>query len=734
MSNVIRVTEEGIEIDGVLLKDTVDMKVFIEAHKPEGLSVGIGAAHPQPLDVLLHVWTTRHFSLQVFPLRPVEVQVVVNVNQPAQLLAEFLILQPYTLPVLMGLSQPQELQLRIGVNRPLRLEIPFHVLVPVPLHVGIRGWHASDMTAAVDSHRPRDLVVTLAGYYPSFLSVVLKTEVPKPLWVTMLSVPYHKFIVYIRAFQTSDFSVTLDSHAPRDINVLIDSHAPSEFVTYIRPMRVSGFKTWFFIIEQGLSSFLLHLIAVHSEFKDFDLTMHIWSLKNLTINMDLGGPRNLYASIWAWTPTDLSVAIATTYPPPLEIGMIPQPEDGVDLKIIHGFYKFTSISVNFNVWTEMYNLQVYLQGLYKSEFQVEFTMGSYHPLTVPIPGTSGYKNLFITCKPASRIMTTIIPVYTVEIKDLYISINQGWPCGFGSSYRNFSVTFDSAYFHAFTAVFKVISGSGTKSFGIFINRAYFDTYINKFDIHVSIPYEPVEPNMKIFDTTSIVYDNEFADLYQDVMQVTFSWPRIRLLSGTSAISVELLAYKGDKTYELSVEFYAQRQDPIRQLTSRPLMPRDTALGDPIWPDAFQVTEIELWGDDPPEVVRRIEIKFEEQIHEYYWVSSEQRAVSKRVWEQWSFLTRGYLPNAEYSGQIDYLTMRSLSSMKFYDTVDQAVKAMISNFLYSAKIDFSVSCNPHGSYRNLSIDFSIWDSARLKALRVDIEPMHTQTLSIDLTAI
>jgi hypothetical protein len=595
--SVIRVTEEGIEIDGVLLKDTVDFKAFIDSHQPAEMSADITIHQPYPLDVLLE---------------------------------------------------------------PIRRGVVHGVISPL-------------------------LSVRINNTLPSYLAVS------------------------------------------------VDPNEPSSLYAYINPMYASSFLTRFRAIKQRIESIRVFLKVNRTAVLDLQFLMHIWCIESFRVDIDLSDPYRLLVPLWAWAPSDITVAIASTHPPPLQVGVFPQPEPGTDLLVTYGFYLFSNLRVDFGIWTEMYNLQAIIHGFYLSALEVELRMGSYSPLTIDLPGTSGYKGFYVTCKPASRMMTTIIPVYTIECKNLYVSINQGWPCGFGSTYKLLSVTFDSAYFLAFTTTFKVIDGSDTGMFAVFINRAYFDTYINRFDIHINIPKELSAPETRIFDQVGVVYDNEFADLYQDIMQITFSWPRIRLWSGAMDFSVELLAYRGDKLYELSVEIFAQRQDPVRQPTSRPIMPKEDAA-DPIWPDVFQVQEIELWGDDPPEVVRKIEIKFEEQIHEYFWISSEQRAVSKRVWEQWSFLTRGYLPSTEYGGQIDYLTMRTLSAMNFYDTIDQAVKAMISSFLYGGKSSLNVTCSPHGGYNSLLINMNIWDSGMLKVLKVQIEPMHTQPLAINLTAI
>jgi hypothetical protein len=574
----------------------------------------------------------------------------------------------------------------------------------------------TDIKAYISAHQPESVEVSIGAVQPEQLIVQLRG-----VW------PFGE--------EALEFTTDINMHFPRDLTVMYGISQPTDLSAIIRPMHITLFKAWFFTVEFGQSDLHVNLTTIREGILNLSAQLHIWSIDLLRIYIRINeSPLPLYTYVWVWTPSVINVLIGITRPPPLIVDFQAVPAPGIDLIVYHGFYKYTNLNVDFDIWTGLWNLRTFIHGVYKSDLQVDFRMGGYLKLEVPLPGTSGYKNLFITLRPSSRIMTTIIPVYTIEIKDLYVSINQGWPCGFGSAYKLLYVDFNTSYFHAFTATFKVITGSGVHILGVFVNRSYFDTYINSFNFKIKIPKENILPETRIMDELSIIYDNEFADLYQDVMQVTFNWPRIRLLNGLSTFYVELIPYKGDKVYELNVILVALRQMPMVQLTSRPLMPRETALEDPIWPDVFQVTEIELWGDDPPEVVRRIEIKFEEQIHEYYWVSQEQKAYSKNAWEQWAFLTRGYLPHAEYSGQIDYVTMRSLSSMERYDTIDQAVKAMIQGFLYQGRTDFNVILNPTGKITRLLVELTIRDWSRLKNLRITIEPMHTHLLSVDLKAI
>jgi hypothetical protein len=184
--------------------------------------------------------------------------------------------------------------------------------------------------------------------------------------------------------------------------------------------------------------------------------------------------------------------------------------------------------------------------------------------------------------------------------------------------------------------------------------------------------------------------------------------------------------------DLRVSLWANRPDPPTQPGSRPIAMRESALDEPVWPQIFQVHEVELWGDDPPEVVRKIEIMFDTQVNIYYWVSSEQRAYAKEMWEQWAFLTRGYLPDAQYSGQILYSTMHTLSTMVRYDTIDQAIRAMIANFAYKGKSTLSVYLKGTGSLTRLSVYLDVRDYDHLRSLPVLIEPMHPYNLEVNLT--
>lgn len=647
---IIVATEEGIEVDGILLSNTAEMQCFISAHQPKPLEVQIGMHAPYDLEVLLLI-LTQGLSLEVF----------------------FGINPPHALTVYLGIAVPESLEVLIGM------------------------------------HSPADLEAQLYG------------------------IPYHQLDIFIEpAHLSPDLYALIGCHLPKDLSVLLGLNDPYPLNVLLNPTGFLNLYVDMRIFQRGTQDLIIYLTGVYSETSDLNVLMHIWSLHQLTAQIGAHDPADLNVLMHVWTPSDWSVLLATTFPQPLSIDVVPWPEDGADLIITHRISKISTLEVLLDPWEYWATLTTYIRGFYASTFSVTLAGGGYRNLEVILPMRTGYRDLIITLTPASRVMTTIIPIYTMEIKDLYVSINQGWPCGFGSSYALLNVLFDISYVHPFEVIFKVIHGSGIRPLGIWIWQSYFDSYINTFNINITLPEESVTPDVTIPDHTGILYDNEFSEISQDVLKVTFNWPRIKQLRGSWNFTVELFCYTGDKTSDLSVILTAYRPLPPRIPLSKAALREEGQ--EPIWPEIFQVKEIELWSLDPPEMVRKIELMFGEQVREYYWVSKDQKAYSKRLWERWTFLTRGYLPDATYSGQIDYATMRELSSMLRYDSIDAAIKALLNNFLYNDKSSLNVLLNASGGYTNLEIVMEVWGRNRLHNLTVSLIPMKTSELTVELTCV
>jgi hypothetical protein len=556
---------------------------------------------------------------------------------------------------------------------------------------------------------------------------------------------------YIAAHQPEQLGVSIGMHAPTDLSVrfrgtrapiysdlsdvqvMIDTHVPAGLTVSLYVDVGTSLLVKFGIYQRSTQYLLVTLKGTIPQYSNLYVTLQANTIRHLAVNLGIHPAKTLSAQLWAWHIHDVSVLIDTVYPRPLEINLIPEADPGQDLLIIHRILQKTFFEVEFDIWRGITPLNIWIYGMYGHDFGASFTMGGYKNLTIPIPMTTGYRNLVVTLKPASRIMTTIIPVYILEIKDLYISINQGWPCGFGSSYRNFEVVLNPAFFLAFSVSFKTRYGGGDPAIGIYLNKYDFNSYVNSYNLQFNLPQELIPIEATIIDALPLTYENQFDNIVQDIMQIRFSWPRIRWYTATSDLSVLITAYRGDKFLGLTVDLFALKADLPIMPTSQPLIQRD-GFEEPVWPSVFQVKEIELWAEDPPGIVRLIEVMFGEQVREYYWVSSEQRAYSKKDWESWTLATRGYLPHAEYSGQIDYVTLREISDMKRYETIDAAMRALIANFSYKGLNTLRIDLTARGLYTALGVTMDIWGRDRLSNLIVRIEPAHPCNLTVEITCV
>jgi hypothetical protein len=649
---IIVSTHDGIEIDGILLRNAVEMQTYISAHKPYDLSVDIHTL-PLPKDLFVNFGIWKWF---------------------------------------------RDLEIRLGIST------------------------------------PHDLEVSLGGVPPFELYARIQPHAPKDLDISLNPVPYHRLEVSFWSVHHSYFYAEVGAHLPYDLGVDINVYQKYDLHVPIGVHSPKDLRTFFRIFQRTVTELWVYIHPVHRGTSDLSVDIFGWAIKYLYTSIGGHAPLDLYAQIYGWKYHDLNAAIEASSPQDLSVKFEAAPEPGYDLIVVHRTFRTFPLTVNFGIWLGIVTLPVYLRGVFSYDFSVYFTMGGRHDFSIVIPMTTGYRDLFVTLKPASRVMTTIIPILTMEIHDLYISINQGWPCGFGSAYKNLSVLLNPAFFHAFEVIFKCIDGSGTKALGSYINRHSFTSFLNTYPLEFYLPESTGDVSTNILDKVPLTYQNEFDDITEEIIQLHFSWPRIRIYSGELNLSVEIYAYHQDPYHDLLVYLDAIRPDVPKMPTSQPLVQRTQSWEEPVWPAVFQVKEIELWAEDPPGVVRVIEVVFGEQIHEYYWLSNEQRAYKKEDYEDWTMMTRGYLPHAEYSGQIDYVSLYEISDMKNYETIDAAFRALISSFTHKGQSKLEINLMATGSYFDFKTIMDVWGPDRFYNLSVFIAPFHLHDLEVQIVCV
>mgnify|MGYP005847376093 CR=1 FL=1 len=671
---IIVATPGGIEIDGILLKNTVEMQAYISAHRP------------QDLEVVMN------------PVPPHDLRAPIGVHPPMDLLAKIGAVPPKDLSVYFGIIRFFDFQARIGTVVPMDLHVELGITEPVDIRVDIGAHSPIDLEANIFPVPYHKLEVTFWSVHHAYLYAIIGSSVPH------------------------DLDVLMNIYQRHDLRVPIKLHSPKDLVMYFR------------IFQRTTNDLVVYVHPVHSGYSNLSVDIFGWAIKYLYVPIGGHPGHDLYAQIYGWRFHDLDAAIEATSPQDLPVVFEAAAEPGYDLIVIHRTFQTHHLLVDFNIWRGIQTLPVYLHGVYAYDLSVMFTMGGHHDFTINLPMTTGYKDLFVTLKPASRVMTTIIPILTMEIHDLYVSINQGWPCGFGSSYKNLEVTFNPSFLLSLEVLLRCIDGSGTSVIGSYINRHNFSSFLNTYPLEFYLPESTGEVQVNILDKIPVTYKNEFDDIAEEIIQLRFSWPRTRIYSGELNLSVDIFAYRQDPYYDLRIYLEAIRPDVPKMPTSQPLVQRTQSWEEPVWPAVFQVKELELWAEDPPEVVRVIEVVFGEQIHEYYWLSNEQRAYRKEDYEEWTMMTRGYLPHAEYSGQIDYVSLYEISDMKNYETIDAAFRALISSFTHKGQYKLQIDLRATGSYHDFKVFMDVWGSDRFYNLSVIVEPSHLHDLEVEFTCV
>ena len=671
---IIIATPDGIEIDGILLANTVEMQAYISAHKPADLSV---IATPVP---------------------------------------------------------PWDLSARIDTHPPKDFFLQFSPIPPKDLHVRIQPFHLRDFMMHVDMHVPHDFIMDITAHPPSDITMRVSGHDPRDILVDLTTIPYHKLLVQFWIAHHAYLYTQITGHAPYDLQVLVRGRYFRNLPVKLGAHNPKDFIAFFRIFHSAYQSLKIILKPVWSGYDSFSVHLWGWALKDLTSFIGGHYPLDLSASMHAWHIKDVQSIIGSLSPEKIDVFFEVMAEPGYDLMITHGIFRTKALLVSINIWKGLLTLPVLLHGMYYKDFMAIFTMGSHHDFSINLPMTTGYLDVVVTMKPASRIMTTIISILTVEIHDLYISINQGWPWGFHSTYKDISVLLTPAFFLALNVTLRPIDGSGTDVMGAYINRSNFPTFLNSYPLEFYLPETALEVDTAIVQQLPLRYENVFDDIVEEIIQLRFSWPRIKILSDALNLSVILVAYKEDLFIDLLINLYANRADVPKMPTSQPIVPAAQPWQNPVWPQVFQVSEIELWADDPPGLIRKVEVMFGEQAHEYYWVSTEQRAYKKEDYEKWTLMTKGYLPHATYSGQIDYVTLYEISDMGKYSTIDAAMTALINSFQYKDQSKLEVYLKATGSYNDLKVAFDVWGYNRLWNLFIFIEPMHLCDLNIQFTCV
>ena len=511
----------------------------------------------------------------------------------------------------------------------------------------------------------------------------------------------------LRAFQYKNLPVSIDIYSVTNINIYISGHAPRDFYIQLAGHSPIDFLITFLTVGTGDIDLITKLHAVHSEFKDLEATLLGWGYKNLPTYLGGHPPEDLTTILQALHERFLTTYISGHFPARFSINLYGQPGEGTNLYVTHGITERSNLSIILNAWAYVYDLPIYLIPARISDLScIIGTSGGYRNITAYWNGKSGWKNLYVAIRPNIRRLTTTIPIHMMEYKHLYVSINDFYPCTFGSAYKNLFIIFEGVPDNILKIYIHGIRGSGYRSLKVYINKEDFNWYMDNIPMTLILPL----PNPTYFEFKRIKFDSLFEQFYYDKQSVSFDLPRRHILGGDIDLTI-LMTLLSNRYNDLIIYL-----KPLRHLP----------------PVLQSKKEVELWSLDPPELVRIIEILFEQQVHEYIWESTSQRAYSRELWEKWCLMSRGYLPKETYGGQIDYITMTTLCNIQRFSTIDEAIRWLIEKAVISDYTSLYVYLDAKRYIKDLEIYLKPID--KIEILRIYLTGVYASDLNISLTPV
>jgi hypothetical protein len=502
---------------------------------------------------------------------------------------------------------------------------------------------------------------------------------------------------------TSDLTTTIGGHDPvdlfvnfgigfyRNLTTYLGANQPIPLTVKLRVLFTSLVDLEVDLDVISISDLIVQMATFHTS--DFTTSLTSIPPKDLNVQFRVWATSLLYAIVGAHPPGDFTVAIE---------GL---PMGGKDLIATFSVTERKDLPVTLTPFGYVHDFLASLLPQRLADLTVSANpSGGYKDLVVYTPLQSAWENLYVALTVNVRRISSFIPIHMMEHKDLYVSINQWLPCGFGSAYKDLIVYATPKPDYLLNVYLHAIKGSGTKDLVIYINNR-FDYY---FDVK-PIQFTVIETGI-VLDFKTVVLDTTFSDIYLDHRVLEFDMPRRHLLGGDLALYVYLEPILA-RTKDLTITLKPRKQlPPVLQGTG----------------------EIELWDFDTPEIVRIVEILFEQQVYEYVWCSHEQRAYSRELWEKWCLMSRSYLPKEEYGGQIDYTSIERLCYVPQFNTIDAAVRWLIDHSYTSEAKNLSITLNARRTIADLQVFLNALE--KISVLRISLVPVGYGDLVVTLTPI
>lgn len=521
--------------------------------------------------------------------------------------------------------------------------------------------------------------------------------------------------VFLDMHMAQDVQVFIAGHQPVQLNTKIDIHSPVGFNCYFTTFKwiedQKDLQIWFNIIIQGT----------------YTLSVYLYPTRNLDFNVYLGGhsPPSFRVFLHGWVQAIFNALLGAHLPSDLNINVSGQPEPGIGFNVGLRTFLMSSFRISLNATIVQSDLNINLYGLFVNPLDILFNIhGGIGTLLVELPMTTGFSNLCITLYPAHRILSTYISIHTMEMTQFYVLLQQGWPCGFGSSFLNMLLIFKAIPSGFLTVYLKAISGSGLLDLKAYLNTFGFPFYVDRgIPVTISINNPPPPGDTLVFRDIGLECDTVFDEVYQDKITLKVPWPRIRIGTGLLGLLVSYVGIEIPRQLNLSILLNCYRPLP-------PVIPPQPGPSSGM-PDYFSTDEIPIYQFDPMQMVKVVRVMFAEQAYEYVWIPHLNKAFKKNIWEKWCLLGLGYLPDTYYAGQITYPYIQTLCDVGRFKTIDEAVRYLIDTMYWRGSFEMSVLLSITGSISSFAVDLYAWGKDRMLMMDINLYAIQLSDFIVEM---
>lgn len=573
----------------------------------------------------------------------------------------------------------------IQVDLPVTLIVKTHDVGIEDLPAFIAGYSITNITGFISGCMPRDLnakvkiwqttyedlQVYLRGLQISDLNAQIRSLFTYNLPSYIFSIQPSNLSAYLKVWPQKDLTSNLHGWSYKDLSASMyflqyNDLFASITGAYLWDNLVAFIKGWGKNVNKDLQGLVTGLT-----FKELPTSIVATYLSSLSAYVFPVVPKNLLASLWGFDTRNL-------------VGIINGLSNFIDLNgYIFASGKFENLLANIvpiQATDIMRNLPGYIYSWYKKDLSIYIRAVPSVNLSAYIKPLCFSRDLNVTIFPKVIRLTNIIPVITMEAKDLSSVINA---C-FNSSFRNLIASM-------VTKMPVVPSNIGASITGLAYYRFNKDisATIGKSNDFVAVDKIPMSLFITGTDTVLAfdkipIFSKANKIMYYD--KITFNSIFNKKCSNLYGSIFGEYTHKNLNAYLVAT------------------YPKNIKFDSP---KSKENVYFKLSNDNISEFYETVEFSFKEIVFDYFFVSGEGEVYRTDPVEKWLANMASFIPkNSKLNIKRRLHKEKVFYDLRRFSTIDEAVRSLMIYVTSYPKSNLPAFINPRGTFKNLSANLFI----------------------------